>query len=196
MKLLHLDSSILGEASASRELCDAIVARLRTAHPGLEVTHRDLAASPVPHLTGASLARAKADEAALADALMAEFLAADVVVLGAPMYNFGIPSQLKAWIDRVAVAGKTFRYTENGPQGLATGKKVIVAGTYGGFHAADGGSNFIEPYLRFVFGFMGVTDVEFVTAEGLSVSPEQRAQSLRDAHARIQQLEAPLPLAA
>ena len=193
MKLLHLDSSILGEASASRELGNAIVARLRAEHPGADVTHRDLAASAIPHLTGASLARADADEAALADALLAEFLAADTVVLGMPMYNFGIPSQVKAWLDRVAVAGKTFRYTENGPQGLAAGKKVIVAGTYGGFHAVDGGTNFVEPYLRFMFGFMGVTDVEFITAEGLSISPEQRAQSLRDAHARI---AAELPLAA
>ena len=193
MKLLHLDSSILGEASASRELGNAIVARLRAEHPGAEVAYRDLADSAIPHLTGASLARADADEAALADALLAEFLAADTVVIGMPMYNFGIPSHVKAWLDRVAVAGKTFRYTENGPVGLAAGKKVIVAGAYGGFHAADGGSNFIEPYLRFMFGFMGVTDVEFITAEGLSISPEQRAQSLRDAHARI---AGELPLAA
>ena len=193
MKLLHLDSSILGEASASRELGNAIVQRLRAGNPALDVTHRDLASSAIPHLSGASLARADAAETALAAALLEEFLAADVVVLGMPMYNFGIPSQVKAWLDRVAVAGKTFRYTENGPQGLATGKKVIVGGTYGGFHAVDSGTNFIEPYLRFMFGFMGITDVEFITAEGLSVSPEQRAQSLRDAHARI---AGELPLAA
>ena len=124
---------------------------------------------------------------------MDEFLSADVIVLGAPMYNFGIPSQLKAWIDRVAVAGKTFRYTAEGPQGLAAGKKVIVAASYGGFHPADGASNFIEPYLRFVFGFLGITDVEFVTAEGLSVSPEQRVKSISEARTRI---DAELPLAA
>jgi FMN-dependent NADH-azoreductase len=196
MKLLHLDSSILGDASASRGLSDAIVARLRSEHPGLETTHRDLAASPIPHLGGASLARADAAETALADALMAEFLAADIVVLGVPMYNFGIPSQLKTWIDRIAVAGKTFRYTAQGPEGLAAGKRLIVAGAHGGFHPADGASNFVEPYLRFVFAFLGVTDVEFITAEGLSVSPEQRALALREAQARIARLEPALPLAA
>lgn len=194
--LLQLDSSILGEASASRALGQAIVSRLQAEYADLDVTYRNLAADPIPHLSGASLARSDDAEAALADAVMAEFLAADVVVLGAPMYNFGIPSQLKAWIDRVAVAGKTFRYTEHGPQGLATGKKVIVAGTYGGVHPAEGPGNFVEPYLRFVFGFMGVTDIEFIAAEGLAVSPERRAQSLREAQGRIAGLEAGLPLAA
>jgi FMN-dependent NADH-azoreductase len=109
------------------------------------------------------------------------------------MYNFGIPSQLKAWIDRVAVAGKTFRYTANGPQGLAGGKKVIVAATYGGLHPVESGRNFVEPYLRQVFAFLGITDVEFVSAEGLSVSPEQRVASIADARARI---DVELPLAA
>ena len=193
MKLLHLDSSILGQHSASRELGAAIVARWRRDVRDLEIAYRDLSANPLPHLSGASLAQADADEAATAAAVMDEFLSADVVVLGVPMYNFGIPSQLKAWIDRVAVAGKTFRYTAEGPQGLAAGKKVIVAASYGGFHPADGASNFIEPYLRFVFGFFGITDIEFVTAEGLSVSPEQRVKSLAEARSRI---DAELPLAA
>lgn len=196
MKLLHLDSSILGDASATRGLGDAVVARLRDAHPGVEVTYRDLAATPVPHLGATSLARSDPGEAELADALMAEFLAADVVVLGVPMYNFGIPSQLKAWIDRIAVAGKTFRYTANGPEGLAGGKRVIVAGAHGGFHPYGGASNFVQPYLRFLFGFLGVTDVAFVTAEGLAVSSEQRAQSLREAQDTIARLDATLPLAA
>ncbi len=193
MKLLHLDSSILGTNSASRELGAAIVARWQRDVPGLAVVHRDLAANPLPHLSGTSLAQADAEETAMANAALDEFLSADVIVIGVPMYNFGIPSQLKAWIDRVAVAGKTFRYTAEGPQGLAGGKKVIVAGSYGGFHPADGGSNFIEPYLRFVFGFFGIDDVEFITAEGLSVSPEQRAQSIAEALVRI---DAELPLAA
>ena len=193
MKLLHLDSSILGTNSASRELGAAIVARWQRDVPGIAVVHRDLAANPLPHLSGTSLALADAEEAAMANAALDEFLSADVIVIGVPMYNFGIPSQLKAWIDRVAVAGKTFRYTAEGPQGLVGGKKVIVAGSYGGFHPADGGSNFIEPYLRFVFGFFGIDDVEFITAEGLSVSPEQRAQSIAAALARI---DAELPLAA
>ena len=168
MKLLHLDSSILGPQSASRELSAAVVARWQ-----------------LPHLSGASLAQADADEAALAATVMDEFLQADVIVVGAPMYNFGIPSQLKAWIDRVAVAGKTFRYTADGPQGLAGGKRVVVAASYGGFHAADASSNFVEPYLRFVFGFLGIDDIEFVTVEGLAVSPEQRAAAMSDAHGRI-----------
>lgn len=193
MKLLHIDSSILGQDSASRELSAAIVARWLAERPGLEVTYRDLAASPVPHLGPGSLGGSDPAEAALAATMMDEFLAADVVVLGAPMYNFGIPSQLKAWIDRIAVRGKTFHYTANGPEGLAGGKQVVVAGSYGGFHPAGGPSNFVEPYLRFLFGFFGIDDVSFVTAEGLAVSPEQREQSLQAAHARIAE---PLKLAA
>ena len=193
MKLLHLDSSILGQHSASRELGAAVVARWRRTEPAIEVAYRDLAANPLPHLSGASLAQADAAEAATAAAVMEEFLAADVIVIGAPMYNFGIPSQLKAWIDRIAVAGKTFRYTADGPQGLAGGKQVIVAATYGGQHAVETGRNFVEPYLRQVFGFLGIDDIEFVSAEGLSVSPEHRSKSISAAHARI---DADLALAA
>ena len=193
MKLLHLDSSILGQHSASRELGAAIVARWQRDVRGLEVTYRDLAADPLPHLSGGALAQADADEAATAAAVMDEFLSADVIVVGAPMYNFGIPSQLKAWIDRVAVAGKTFRYTADGPQGLAGGKQVIVAATYGGKHPVESGRNFVEPYLRQVFAFLGIDDVEFVSADGLSVSPEQRVTSISAARARI---DVALPLAA
>ena len=194
MKLLHLDSSILAENSASRELSAAIVARWQRDVAGLEVTHRDLAGShTLPHLDGASLAKADAVQAARAQRALDEFLAADVVVIGVPMYNFGIPSQLKAWIDRVAVAGQTFRYTEAGPVGLAGGKKVIVAGTYGGLYPLAEGRNFIEPYLRQVFGFFGIDDVSFVTAEGLAISPEMRAEAMAAAHARIGEA---LPLAA
>jgi FMN-dependent NADH-azoreductase len=193
MKLLHLDSSILGPHSASRELGAAIVARWQRDVAGLDVVHRDLSADPLPHLSGASLAQADATETATAAAVMDEFLGADVLVIGAPMYNFGIPSQLKAWIDRVAVAGKTFRYTADGPQGLAGGKKVIVAATYGGMHPADSGRNFVEPYLRQVFGFLGIDDIDFVSAEGLSVSPEHRVTALSTARARI---DDPLRLAA
>ena len=193
MKLLHLDSSILGQHSASRELGAAVVARWQRDVRGLEVTYRDLAADPLPHLSSGSLAQADADEAATAATVMDEFLSADVIVLGAPMYNFGIPSQLKAWIDRVAVAGKTFRYTANGPQGLAGGKQVIVAATYGGKHPVESGRNFVEPYLRQVFAFLGIADVEFVSADGLSISPEQRVKSMSDARNRI---DVQLPLAA
>ena len=195
MKLLHLDSSILGDNSASRALSAAIVARWQRETPGLEVLHRDLAGEhALPHLDGASLAKADPTEAARSARALEDFLAADVIVLGAPMYNFGIPSQLKAWIDRVMVAGKTFRYTAAGPQGLAGNKQVIVAATYGGQHPLDSGRNFVEPYLRQVFGFIGIADVEFVDAAGLNISPEQRSLALETAEQRIEAM--PLPLAA
>lgn len=185
MKLLHVDSSILGHASASRALGAAVVTARRAADPTVQVTYRDLAATPLPHLSGASLAGADAAEAAAADEVMREFLEADVVVIGAPMYNFAIPSTLKAWIDRLAVAGKTFRYNAQGmAEGLAGGKQVVVASSRGGFHQDDG-ADFQEPYLRYMFGFMGITDVRFVRAEGLAVSAEQRETAMRDALASI-----------
>jgi FMN-dependent NADH-azoreductase len=184
MNLLHLDASVLGGHSASRELTAAIVARWQDRYPRLRATYRDLAADPLPHLDGAALAKADPDAAARAEQVLAEFLAADVIVVGAPMYNFSIPSQLKAWIDRVAVAGRTFRYTEAGPQGLAGGKTVIVASTRGGMHSGSP-SDFVEPYLRQVFGFLGITDVTFVTAEGLAYSPEHRAKAMTAAQAAI-----------
>ena len=185
MKLLHVDSSILGQNSASRELSAAIVARWQDAAPGLHVVYRDLDAAPLPHLSGGSLAGANAAEALEADRVMQEFLDADVIVVGAPMYNFGIPSTLKAWIDRLAIAGKTFHYTQTGPQGLAGGKKVILASSRGGFHQ-DSGADFQETYLRFLFGFLGITDIEVVRAEGLAVSPQHRTEGLAAAHASIQ----------
>ncbi|TAK39948.1 MAG: FMN-dependent NADH-azoreductase [Lysobacteraceae bacterium] len=185
MKLLHIDSSILGQNSASRALSAAVVAARQAAEPDLQVTYRDLAATPLPHLSGGSLAGADAAEAAAASEVMQEFLDADVVVVGAPMYNFGIPSTLKAWIDRLAVAGKTFRYNEQGmAEGLAAGKQVVIASSRGGFHQDDG-ADFQEPYLRYIFGFMGITDVGFVRAEGLAVSPEQRARSMNEALSSI-----------
>jgi len=185
MKLLHIDSSILGDQSASRALSAAVVAARKAADPGLEVTYRDLAASPLPHLSAGSLAQADPAEAEAAAQVMREFLEADVVVVGAPMYNFGVPSTLKAWIDRIAVAGKTFRYNAQGMvEGLAGGKRVIVASSRGGFHQSSG-MDFQEPYLRHMFGFMGIDEVEFVRAEGLAVSADQRAASMRAALASI-----------
>jgi FMN-dependent NADH-azoreductase len=188
MKLLHLDSSILGQHSASRELGAAVVSRWQRDIPGLEVAYRDLAANPLPHLSGASLAQADADEAATSATVMAEFLATDVLVIGAPMYNFGIPSQLKAWIDRVAVAGKTFRYTAEGPQGLAGGKTVILASSRGGRYAeqpALAGLDHQESYLRTVFGFFGVTDIRIVRAEGVAMGEAAKAQALQAARRQI-----------
>jgi FMN-dependent NADH-azoreductase len=185
MKLLHIDSSILGEASASRALTREIVARWRAARPGIVVTYRDLAANELPHLTHAAFTRTDELEAARNAAVLDEFLSADVIVLGAPLYNFSLPSQLKAWIDRIAVAGKTFRYGASGPEGLAGGKKVIVAISRGGVYAPGHPGEFGESYLRFLFGFLGITDVTFVRAEGLSISPEQRAAALHSARAAI-----------
>jgi FMN-dependent NADH-azoreductase len=193
MNLLHIDSSILGEHSASRALGAAVVAARRAANPAITVTYRDLAATPLPHLSAGSLAKADPVEAAAAEQVIREFLDADIVVIGAPMYNFSIPSTLKAWIDRLAVAGRTFRYNEQGmAEGLAGGKQVVVASSRGGFHQASG-TDFQEPYLRQVFGFMGIDDIGFVRAEGLAVSPEQRAASMQEALASI---ATPLPIAA
>ena len=194
MKLLHLDSSILGDHSSSRAISAGIVARWQHAVPGLEVLDRDLAGThALPHLDGTSLAKSDPTEAARSQRVLEDFLAADVIVIGAPMYNFGIPSQLKAWIDRVAISGKTFRYTAEGPQGLSGSKQVFVAATYGGMHPVDSGRNFVEPYLRQVFGFLGIDDVVFISAEGLNISPEQRALALETADANIDEM---LPLAA
>jgi FMN-dependent NADH-azoreductase len=192
MKLLHLDSSPLGQYSVTRELTAAIATQWRQRNPGLELSYRDLAADPLPHWTPLprepldALPASVRTEIERSESVMAEFLAADVIVVGAPMYNFGVPSQLKAWIDRVAVAGRTFRYTAEGPQGLAGGKKVIVASARGGFYAGKGeGADFQEAYLRQVFGFLGITDIEFVRAEGIGISAEQRAASIAAAHAQI-----------
>ena len=184
MKLLHLDSSALGTGSVTRELTAAIVARWQDQLPQLQVEYRDLDANPLPHLTGQSLAQSDPLEAADGARTMEQFLAADVLVIGAPMYNFSIPSTLKAWIDRVAVAGKTFRYTENGPQGLAGGKKVIIASGRGGIHT-NSPTDFQEAYLRQVFAFLGVTDVKFVRAEGVAYSPQHRSDAIAGALASI-----------
>ena len=181
MKIVHIDSSALGSYSVSRQLTADIVAELKHGTPDATVNYRDLAAQPLTHWSPVADAN---DPAAVAgNAMLEEFLAADVVVIGAPMYNFGIPSQLKAWLDRVLVAGKTFRYTANGPEGLAGGKRVIVASSRGGFYGEGTGRtavDFQEPYLRAVFGFIGIKP-EFIAADGIQVSPEQREKSVADA---------------
>ena len=186
MKLLHLDASALGANSVTRELTAAIVARWQDAIPALQVEYRDLDADPLPHLTGDILSGANAMAQAEGARLLEQFLASDVIVIGAPMYNFGIPSTLKAWIDRIAIAGKTFRYTETGPEGLADGRRVIVASGRGGIYG-NGPADFQENYLRQVFNFLGITDVEFVRAEGVAYSPQHRADALAGAHASIAQ---------
>jgi FMN-dependent NADH-azoreductase len=192
MKLLHIDSSVLGPHSVSRQVSAAIVDRLRQATPGLDIVYRDLASTPLAHLSGSHLAAAQGtvpetalqQDIAAGQAMLDEFLAADIVVLGAPMYNFTIPSQLKAWIDRILVAGKTFKYGAQGAEGLAGNKRVIVAVSRGGFYGAGSPAavgEHVETYLRWVFGFIGVTDLEFISADGVQVGPEHREKALAGA---------------
>lgn len=190
MKLLHLDASSLGQHSVSRELTAAIVAQIAKEHPSLDVTYRDLTAQPLTHWT--PVVDAESDAAKVGQTVMDEFRAADVIVIGAPMYNFSIPSQLKAWIDRIAVAGKTFSYTESGPKGLVVGKRVIVASSRGGIYSAGpaAGFDFQEPYLRAVLGFIGITDLQFVRAEGVNVSADNKTQAIASAHGTIGNLVA------
>ena len=191
MNLLHLDASALGAGSVTRTLGAAVVAQWQGAVPGLRVDYRDLDADPLPHLTASVLGGEDTAAAAAGDATMRQFQAADVLVVGAPMYNFGIPSTLKAWIDRIAVAGKTFRYTAHGPEGLAGGKRVIVASGRGGAYGDASPADFQEAYLRQVFGFLGIRDIDFVRAEGVALSPEHRAAAIAKAVAGI-----PVPLRA
>ena len=193
MKLLHIDASILGANSASRQVSAAVVERLKVATPDLEVTYRDLSSEPLAHLSGLHLAAAQgavpesADlhrDVAQSQAALDEFLAADVVVIGAPMYNFTIPSQLKAWIDRIVINGKTFRYTASGPEGLAGNKRVIIAISRGGFYGAGAPAaafEHLETYLRGVFAFIGVANPEIIVAEGLNIGPDERRKAIERA---------------
>jgi FMN-dependent NADH-azoreductase len=195
MKLLHLDSSILGGHSVSRALTQEVVEALRLAEPVVDVTYRDLAARHGLQTDGALLgARMTAAEErtpeqrellAQADVVMAEFLAADTLVIGAPMYNFSIPSQLKSWIDLVTVAGVTFRYGADGVQGLAGGKRAIVVATAGGQHAGQPTGSAHIGYLRLLLGFLGIRDIRVITAEGLAMGPAVREPALADARAHI-----------
>ena len=197
MNLLHLDSSITGINSVSRQLTARIVETERRLHTGTRVTYRDLAASPLSHLSGGHLAGEVVglpaevrDDILSGRSALEELLAADVIVIGAPMYNFAVPSQLKAWIDRVAVKGKTFDYSSAGVTGLLGGKRVIIASTRGG-HYSEGTAmaalDHQENYLRSVFGFFGVTEVEVVRAEGLNITAN-RAAALENAEKAIAQL--------
>ncbi|MFJ2680668.1 FMN-dependent NADH-azoreductase [Pseudomonas sivasensis] len=195
MKLLHIDSSILGDNSASRQLSAGVVKAWQAAEPSVEVTYRDLASDAINHFSGATLGAlgtaaelrdaAQKHEAELSASSLAEFIAADAIVVGAPMYNFTIPTQLKAWIDRIAVAGQTFRYTEAGPEGLCGNKKVIIVSTAGGLHAGQASGAAHEGYLKLLFGFLGITNIEIVRAEGLAYGDEVRSKSLSDANVLI-----------
>ena len=198
-KLLHIDSSILGGNSVSRQLTAQIVASWRAAHPATQVTYLDLAVDTPSHLSAeslgfrmpagtATLSEAQQRENAISEALVSQFLAADVVVIGAPLYNFSIPTQLKAWIDRIAQAGRTFTYTDKGPVGLAGGKTIIVASTRGGMYSTSDAGNAMEhqeSYLKTIFSFFGVTDVRFVRAEGLAMGEAGKAAALASAELDI-----------
>jgi FMN-dependent NADH-azoreductase len=189
MKLLHLDSSVLGPHSVSRQVSAAAVDRLRQSTPGLEVSYRDLTLTPLAHLSGLHLAASQGappdaslrDDIAAGQAVLDEFLAADIVVIGAPMYNFTVPSQLKAWIDRVLVAGKTFKYGAQGVEGLAGNKRVIVAVSRGGHYGAGtpmAAREHVESYLRSVFAFIGINNPEFISADGIQIGPEHRQKAV------------------
>ena len=201
-QILHLQSSPNLHASATRELSTRFVAEYRDNHPGTTVVERDLATNPVPHLgvdlLGAMFGKPEAHTPAqrealqLSDTLIAELMAADILVFGVPMYNFGLPSNLKAWIDHICRAGKTFQYTESGPKGLVTGKKAYVFIASGGVYSQPpmNGLDFVEPYLKRLLGFLGITDVSFVRAEGLAYGPEAAEKAKTAAGSEAERLAA------
>ncbi len=205
MKILQINSSLYSGQGQSSRLADQLVTRLHEEHPGAQLTVRDLAQDPVPHLDaerfGAFLARPEErnpEQQAVvqySDALIEELRHAEVIVLGLPMYNFGVPSQLKAWFDHIARAGVTFKYTDKGAVGLLGGKKVYVIAARGGIYAgtpADAQTGYVRSFLA----FLGLGDVEFVYAEGLAMGAEAREKALADAQARIRTLTPQLKLAA
>ncbi|CNE19325.1 FMN-dependent NADH-azoreductase [Yersinia mollaretii] len=196
-KVLVLKSSILATYSQSNQLADFFVEQWQAAHAGDEITVRDLAAQPIPVLDGelvgalrpsdAALTPRQQEALALSDELIAELQANDVIVMAAPMYNFNIPTQLKNYFDLIARAGVTFRYTEKGPEGLITGKRAIILTSRGGIHK-DTPSDLVVPYLRLFLGFIGITDVEFVFAEGIAYGPEVATKAQADAKELLAQV--------
>ena len=193
--LLVINSSAAREGSVSRELVEFAVDRLLQTSPRMNVVRRDLGANPVPHLTtdtlngvrGSPANDAERDARALSDALIAELRAADTIVIGAPMYNFGVTTALRAWFDHVLRAGETFSYSSAGPNGLLPGKKVIVIESRGGLYSEGPAKviDFQEPYLRHLLGFVGITDVTFIHAEKIGYGPEARTEAIANAKARI-----------
>lgn len=194
MQLLHIDSAITGANSVSRQLTAQIVEAYKASHPGTQVSHLDLVASAPAHFTMDAMAlrtgqteglsEAQKRENAVTEQLVSQFLAADVVVIGAPLYNFSIPTQLKAWIDRIAQPGRTFQYTANGPEGLVKGKTVFIASTRGGVYSTSEFGQAMEhqeSYLKVVLGFFGVTDIRIVRAEGLAMGDAAKAAALESA---------------
>ncbi|MBW5811959.1 FMN-dependent NADH-azoreductase [Yersinia kristensenii] len=196
-KVLVLKSSILATYSQSNQLADFFVEQWKAAHAGDDITVRDLAAQPIPVLDGelvgalrpsdAALTPRQQEALALSDELIAELQAHDVIVMAAPMYNFNIPTQLKNYFDLIARAGVTFRYTEKGPEGLITGKRAIILTSRGGIHK-DTPTDLVVPYLRLFLGFIGITDVEFVFAEGIAYGPEVATKAQADAKELLTQV--------
>ena len=197
--LLQINTSLYSHQGQSSQLANRLVANWKAKNPDGNVVVRDLAAEPVPHLDGARFGSflAKPEErtaeqkavVAYSDALIDELKAADVIVLGLPLYNFGIPSTLKSYIDHIARAGSTFRYTETGPVGLLTGKKVYVLAARGGKYAGTPLDSQTD-YIRAFFGFLGMSDIEFVYAEGLAMGEEPKQAALAQAHQQLEQLAA------
>ncbi|MDU8499000.1 FMN-dependent NADH-azoreductase [Pseudomonas syringae] len=198
MKILHIDSSIMGSNSITRALSSTLVAHIQDSHREAHVKYRDLVDDELKHLTGPIAAgfrqtgindfpEAILQEHQLSEILVMEFLASDVLVIGAPMYNFSVSSQLKAWLDRIAQVGRTFKYTEHGPVGLSGGKRVIVVSARGGFYAEGPlqKMDFQESYLRAFFGFLGISDIHFIRAEGVSRGQPVRDQGVEKATAAM-----------
>ena len=193
-KVLRLSTSILGENSVSATLMDTLLNKLQESGEPLEVNERNFLQSPIPHLDGAWLQAVLTPEADrddqqqakvdYSDTLIAELREADILMIGLPMYNFSVPSMLKAWVDHVARAGVTFKYTESGPVGLLQGKKAYLVTAMGGQHS-EGEGDFLRPYIRHILGFLGITDITFITANGLAMGDETRAAGLAQADSEI-----------
>ena len=198
MQILRIDSSTTGDQSISRKLTDELLAHFTAKHPEAKVVTRDLVAEPLPHIdpitTSAIRTPPETHEEAVSAAypeqraVLDEFLASDVVIVGAPMYNFSIPSQLKAWLDRLGVPGVTFRYSEAGPEGLAGGRKVVIASARGGAYANEDMAENQESLLKTFFGFVGVDDLDFVRVEKTGFGPEAIEEGFAAAKAEIAKL--------
>lgn len=209
MKILHIDSSIMGSHSVTRTLSSTLVAQIQRNYPEAQVAYRDLVDDEIKHLTGPIAAgfrhaeikdftQATLREHQLSEALVREFLESEMLVIGAPMYNFSVSSQLKAWLDRIAQVGRTFKYTEHGPVGLSGGKRIIVVSARGGFYSEGPlqKMDFQESYLRAFFGFLGVSDVHFIRAEGVSKGQHVRDQGVEKAVAAMSAVVANLSVPA
>lgn len=182
--ILYIESSIFGADGVSSQLAQDLIEKLRAQNPGSSLTERHLNSDNIPHFDAATIGAVTSGEAELANTLIEEVQAADILVIGAPMYNFGVPTQLKAWFDHIARAGTTFQYTETGPVGLLKNKQAYVVTSRGGFHR-DGQTDVLTPFMKIILGFLGISDVTFVYAEGLNMGDDLRNKSMAEAQAQI-----------